>query len=73
MPIAKDHVVSLHYRVSEGGQPIESSFERNEPLHVLIGHQNIIPGLEQALLGREAGERFNITVPPEQAYGARQE
>ena len=73
MPIAKDHVVSLHYRVSEGGQPIESSFERNEPLHVLIGHQNIIPGLEQALLGRDAGERFNITVPPEQAYGMRQD
>lgn len=73
MPIAKDQVVSFHYRLSEGGQPVESSFDRDEPLHVVIGHQNIIPGLEEALVGREAGEKFSVTVPPEQAYGPRQE
>ena len=40
MPIAENQVVSLHYRLTEGGQPVESSFERNQPLHVLIGHGN---------------------------------
>ena len=72
MPIAENQVVSLHYRLTEGGQPVESSFERNQPLHVLIGHGNIIRGLEQALLGREVGESFNVSVPPELGYGPRQ-
>ncbi|GIX37678.1 FKBP-type peptidyl-prolyl cis-trans isomerase [Silanimonas lenta] len=71
MKIEKDHVVRLHYTVSEaGGEAIESSRER-EPLAVLIGHNAIIPGLETALLGREAGERFEVTVTPDQAYGER--
>lgn len=71
MNIAKDHVVRLHYTVSEaGGQAIESSRDR-EPLAVLIGHSAIIPGLEGALLGRAAGDTFEVTVTPDQAYGER--
>ena len=71
MKIEKDHVVRLHYTVSEaGGASIESSREQ-EPLAVLIGHNAIIPGLEEALLGRAAGDRFDVTVSPEQAYGER--
>lgn len=71
MNIEKDHVVRLHYSVSEaGGDAIESSRDR-EPLSVLIGHNAIIPGLEAALLGRAAGERFDVTVTPDQAYGDR--
>ncbi len=73
MPIAENHVVSFHYRLNEGGRQVESSFDRNEPLHVLIGHGNIIPGLEQALVGREVGDRFSVSVPPELGYGPRQE
>ncbi|MCE2944929.1 MAG: peptidylprolyl isomerase [Lysobacteraceae bacterium] len=73
MNIEKDHVVRLHYSVSEaGGEAIETSRDR-EPLAVLIGHQTIIPGLEEALLGRAAGDRFEATVAPEKAYGERRE
>jgi len=71
MNIENHHVVRLHYSVSEaGGEAIESSRDR-EPLAVLIGHQAIIPGLEEALLGRAAGERFEVTVAPGKAYGER--
>jgi len=71
MNIENHHVVRLHYSVSEaGGEAIESSRDR-EPLAVLIGHQAIIPGLEEALLGRAAGDRFEITVVPGKAYGER--
>ncbi len=73
MQIAKDAVVLFHYTVSEPGEPtIESSVGR-EPLAVLIGHGNIIPGLENAMLGRSAGDRFDATVAPAEAYGERQE
>ena len=58
MKIEKDRVVRFHYTVSEVGQePIESSKDR-EPLAILVGHGNIIPGLETAMMDKEAGESF---------------
>ena len=74
MKVENNKVVSFHYTVSDGGpEPVDSSRERGEPLLVLIGHRNIIPGLETALMGHETGERFEVTVPPEQGYGERRE
>ena len=73
MKIAKDSVVRFHYSVSEpGSEPLESSKER-EPLAILFGHGNIIPGLEAAMLDREAGERFGVDVAPADAYGELRE
>jgi FKBP-type peptidyl-prolyl cis-trans isomerase SlyD len=73
MKIEKDRVVRFHYTVSEVGQePLESSKER-EPLAILIGHGNIIPGLEKAMEGREAGESFGVDVPAAEAYGDKRE
>ena len=73
MKIAKDSVVRFHYTVSEVGQePIESSKDR-EPLAIMIGHGNIIPGLEKAMEGREAGDAFGADVPAAEAYGERRE
>ena len=74
MKIEKDRVVRFHYTVSEAGQePIESSKERGEPLTILIGHGNIIPGLEAAMMDKEAGQAFGVDVPAADAYGERRE
>ncbi|GAA5080313.1 FKBP-type peptidyl-prolyl cis-trans isomerase [Lysobacter panacisoli] len=73
MKIEKDRVVRFHYTVSEAGQePMETS-EGREPLAILIGHGNIIPGLEKAMEGREAGEKFDVDVVAAEAYGERRE
>ncbi|KRA19959.1 MULTISPECIES: peptidylprolyl isomerase [unclassified Lysobacter] len=78
MKIEKDRVVRFHYTVSEraahelGQEPLESS-EGRDPLAILIGHGNIIPGLETAMDGREAGEKFEVDVAAADAYGVRQE
>jgi FKBP-type peptidyl-prolyl cis-trans isomerase SlyD len=73
MKIEKNCVVSFHYDLSdETGQPIESSRERT-PLAVLFGFGNVIEGIETALANRQAGDRFQVTVPPEQGYGPRRE
>lgn len=69
MQIAKDSVVTFHYAVAEvDGPTLETSHDR-DPLAILIGHGNIIPGLEAAMLGHAAGDRFDVTVTPDQAYG----
>ncbi|HET6395652.1 MAG TPA: peptidylprolyl isomerase [Pseudoxanthomonas sp.] len=73
MKIEKDRVVRFHYTVSEVGQPpLESSKER-EPIAILIGHGNIIPGLEAAMQDRQAGDSFSVDVPAADAYGERRE
>jgi FKBP-type peptidyl-prolyl cis-trans isomerase SlyD len=73
MKIAKDSVVRFHYTVSEiGAEPLESSRDR-EPLAILVGHGNIIPGLEKAMMDREAGEQFGVDVEAAQAYGDKRD
>lgn len=73
MIIEKNSVVTFHYSVAETGQaPIENS-AGGQPLTVLVGHGAIIPGLEAALTGKQAGEHLEVTVTPDQAYGERRE
>jgi len=73
MKIEKNSVVRFHYSVSEAGQAALESSRDRDPLAIMIGHGNIIPGLETAMIGREAGEKFEITVAPDQAYGDRRD
>jgi len=73
MKIEKDRAVRFHYTVGEVGQPATESSNGGEPLAILIGHGNIIPGLEKAMEGREAGETFSVDVPAAEAYGERRD
>ncbi len=71
MNIEKNKVVTFHYTVFEAdGSQVESSQGR-DPLVILHGAGNIIPGLEKALEGKADGDRVEVTVPPEEAYGER--
>lgn len=69
MKIQNDCVVAIHYQLNNNqGQLLDSS-EGKPPLQFLHGAGNIIPGLEQALLDKQAGDAFEVTIEPEQAYG----
>jgi FKBP-type peptidyl-prolyl cis-trans isomerase SlyD len=73
MKIAKDSVVRFHYSVSEPGQEAMETSKQGEPLAILFGHGNIIPGLEKALEGHEAGDAFGVDVAAADAYGERRD
>jgi len=69
MKIDINCVVSLHYTLTnDRGEQLDSSMGR-EPLEYLHGGEGIIPGLEQELSGKEVGEKFVVTIQPEDAYG----
>ncbi|MFD2168017.1 peptidylprolyl isomerase [Thalassotalea euphylliae] len=71
MKIANNSVVKLHYAVSDSeGTTIDSSYD-HEPLEIIQGTGYLIPGLEKALEGREAGETFEVDVSAADAYGER--
>lgn len=73
MKIEKDRVVRFHYSVAETGQPEQETSRNGEPLSILIGHGNIIPGLEKAMEGHEAGDSFGVDVVAADAYGERRD
>lgn len=71
MLIARHRVVAFHYVLkNEQGEELDSS-RGQLPLLYLHGHGNILPGLEQALEGHSVGDRFTVTLRPEQGYGLR--
>jgi FKBP-type peptidyl-prolyl cis-trans isomerase SlyD len=73
MKAGKDKVIAFHYTLTVNGEQVESSHERDQQLWILLGHGQLIPGLETALEGHEAGETLAVDVSPEEGYGVRQE
>lgn len=72
MTIADKKVVTLHYTLTDkDGKVIDQSDDGS--FLYLHGAQNIIPGLENALLGKTADEEVSVTVMPEDGYGLRDE
>ncbi len=70
MKITKDTVVEFHYTLSEGDSQIESSHD-NTPLSFLVGHNGMLPGIENALMDKAEGDQVTITLAPQDAYGER--
>nr|WP_196158660.1 peptidylprolyl isomerase [Reinekea sp. G2M2-21] len=67
--IEENKVVSLNYTVKdEHGEVIDTS-EGGDPLTYLHGANNIISGLEAALVGKAAGDSFDTVVAPADGYG----
>lgn len=73
MTISQDKVVAMHYTVTDPqGNKLDSSVD-GEPLVFMFGHGALIPGLEQALAGKNVGDSFTATIAPADAYGERHE
>ncbi len=73
MQIKQNSVVNIHYTLkNDAGEVLDTSAGK-EPLMYMQGHGNIIPGLENALLGKAVGEQLNVSIEPEDAYGVRQD
>lgn len=69
IPIADDHVVTIHYRLTlDDGTIADESFGQ-DPLVYLHGHGNIVPGLERQLVGKQAGDTVAAEVLPAEGYG----
>lgn len=66
-----DKVVTFHYSLRDESSAIIESSEGKEPVTYMHGHNNIVPGLEEQMNGKQSGDKFSATVPPEGAYGLR--
>ena len=64
--------VAIHYTLTVDGRQIDDSKTRG-PLIYVQGAGQIVKGLESHLAGLRAGDVTAVEVPPEQAYGVRNE
>ncbi|MCE8509692.1 peptidylprolyl isomerase [Ruegeria pomeroyi] len=67
--IKQGDTVRIHYTGTLlDGKTFDSS-EGRDPLEFTVGSGQIIPGLDQAMPGMEAGEKKRVEVPCAEAYG----
>ena len=69
MKIAKDTVVSLSYELidSNGGAILEKS---SDPIsYVHGGYDGIFPTVEEALHGKNVGDKVSVKMEPDDAFG----
>lgn len=70
MQLEKNKVAVLNYTLKDKeGEIIDESNDGS--FAYLHGANNIIPGLENALEGKEAGYQTNVVIEPKDAYGER--
>jgi FKBP-type peptidyl-prolyl cis-trans isomerase FkpA len=64
--------VTVHYTgwLTDGTQ-FDSSVDRDEPFAFVLGTGQVIPGWDTGVATMRVGDKVRLTIPPEQAYGAR--
>ncbi|MFB3818157.1 MAG: peptidylprolyl isomerase [Candidatus Methylomirabilales bacterium] len=71
MRVGPNTTIAIDYTVRlESGEVVDST-EGGSPLVFHFGREEIIPAVERELTGLGAGDRRDILVPPEEAYGPR--
>lgn len=73
MQITTNRVAHIHYTLKDDAGSVIDSSAGGEPLAYLHGAGNIVPGLEKALEGKEAGAKLSVKVAPDEGYGVRDE
>lgn len=72
MKITKDTIVTITFRATNAqGKLLEDGKEPRAYLHG--GYGNTLPGIEKALEGQEKGYAATLELPPEDAFGVRDE
>jgi len=65
--------VKVHYTGKlENGEVFDTSKEQ-EPFEFKVGNKAVIPGFEKGVVGMKVGDTKTIEIPPEEAYGTKQD
>ncbi len=71
MQIAKNTIVTIAYQLSNlAGETLENACENNDAVSYLHGgYDGIFPTVEEALEGKNVGDKVEVTMEPEYAFG----
>jgi peptidylprolyl isomerase len=65
--------VKIHFTGKLQDETVIETSKDRDPLEFKIGDGNVIPGLEQGVIGMAAGDKKTIAISPEDAFGQPQE
>jgi FKBP-type peptidyl-prolyl cis-trans isomerase SlyD len=71
MQINANKVVSINYTLTNNEGTILDTSDGRGPLNFIQGIGMLIPGMEEGLEGKTAGEKLNLKIAPEKAYGIK--
>jgi len=68
--IEEGSAVKMQYVLTVDGKIFDQSKE-GQPLPFTAGKGEMIPGVDKAVIGMAVGDKKQLTLPPEEAYGPR--
>jgi len=73
MPAKKGDKVKVHYTLKDMNGTVVESSVKSVPIEFTIGEGKVIAGFEKKIIGMEPQDTKTVTIPPEDAYGTRDE
>ncbi|HEY4187539.1 MAG TPA: peptidylprolyl isomerase [Polyangia bacterium] len=73
MQIAAKKAVTISYTLKDDAEKVIDTSDGRAPLVYLHGGGNIVPGLEKALEGKQAGDAVKVSLTAAEGYGMRDE
>ncbi|MBH5334050.1 FKBP-type peptidyl-prolyl cis-trans isomerase [Streptomyces pactum] len=69
--VAKGDYLQVNYlgQIWKTAKVFDNSYDQGKPAIFQIGTGQVIPGWDQGLVGRKAGSRVQLAIPPELGYG----
>lgn len=61
--------IKIHYTGKLDDGTLFDTSADDEPLEFTVGKHEVIPGMEEAVIGMQPGDEKTITIPSENAYG----
>ncbi len=86
MAIKNNDFIELEYvgRVKSNGKVFDTNIEKEakeagvynekatyDPIIITVGKQDVLKGLDEALVGKEEGQEFSVDIPAEKAFGKK--
>lgn len=69
MIVSRNSIVSLHFKLTDSNGNLLESTEGSEPLEYMHESSGLLPALESALTGHQAGDVVSVKINHVEAYG----
>ena len=68
MKVAQNKMVGVNYKLTVDGKIADQSHP-GQPLEFIFGTGMLLPKFEEAILGKEVGDKVSFTLEPKDGYG----
>lgn len=65
------NIYVINYWLKNAEGEVVDTSEGGQPMSFLEGSNQVIQGIQKAVIGRQIGDRIEATIPPQLAYGER--